>query len=88
MYNAPAAQTGSGQQLAIITEGDVSQPKKDLATFEAKFGLPTVTWNQINVGTADHRHLRHRRVGPRQPVLDRVRPRRQPAQRVRRSVAV
>ncbi len=50
MYNAPSAQTGSGQQLAIITEGDVSQPKKDLATFESKFGLPTVTWNQINVG--------------------------------------
>ncbi len=51
IYNAPAAQTGSGQQLAIITEGDVSQPKRDLATFEAKFGLPAVAWNQINVGT-------------------------------------
>ncbi len=51
MYDAPAAQTGSGQQLAIITEGDVSQPKKDLATFESTFGLPSVTWNQINVGT-------------------------------------
>jgi pseudomonalisin len=51
MYDAPAAQTGSGQQLAIITEGDVSQPKKDLATFESTFGLPTVAWNQINVGT-------------------------------------
>ena len=50
MYDAPGAQTGSGQQLSIITEGDVSQPKKDLATFEAQFGLPTVTWNQINVG--------------------------------------
>jgi pseudomonalisin len=51
MYDAPAAQTGSGQQLAIITEGDVSQPQKDLATFESTFGLPAVTWNQINVGT-------------------------------------
>jgi subtilase family serine protease len=50
MYDAPAAQTGSGQQLAIITEGDVSQPKQDLATFESKFGLPSVAWNQINVG--------------------------------------
>ncbi len=29
----------------------MSQPKKDLATFEQHFGLPTVTWNQINVGT-------------------------------------
>jgi pseudomonalisin len=51
MYDAPSTQTGSGQQLAIITEGDVSQPKKDLATFEANFGLPTVAWNQTNVGT-------------------------------------
>jgi subtilase family serine protease len=51
MYDAPASQTGSGQDLAIITEGDVSQPKQDLATFESKFGLPAVTWNQINVGT-------------------------------------
>jgi subtilase family serine protease len=51
MYDAPSSQTGSGQQLAIITEGDLSQPKKDLATFESKFGLPAVTWNQINVGT-------------------------------------
>ena len=51
MYDAPASQTGAGQQLAIITEGDVSQPKADLATFEKTYGLPTVTWNQINVGT-------------------------------------
>ena len=48
MYNAPSTQTGSGQQLAIITEGDLSQPRKDLATFETQFGLPAVTWNQIN----------------------------------------
>jgi pseudomonalisin len=52
IYDAPASQTGSGQELAIITEGDVSQPKKDLATFEQQNGLPAVTWNQINVGTA------------------------------------
>jgi pseudomonalisin len=51
MYDAPSSQTGVGQQLAIITEGDVSQPKADLATFEKTYGLPTVTWNQINVGT-------------------------------------
>jgi pseudomonalisin len=50
MYDAPTAQTGSGQQLAIITEGDVSQPKADLATFEKTYGLPTVAWNQVNVG--------------------------------------
>ena len=51
MYDAPSAQTGAGQQLAIITEGDVTQPKADLATFEKTYGLPAVTWNQINVGT-------------------------------------
>jgi subtilase family serine protease len=51
MYDAPSSQTGSGQQLAIITEGDVSQPQADLATFEKTYGLPSVTWNQINVGT-------------------------------------
>jgi pseudomonalisin len=51
MYDSPSSQTGTGQQLAIITEGDVSQPKADLATFEKTYGLPSVTWNQINVGT-------------------------------------
>jgi pseudomonalisin len=51
MYDSPSSQTGAGQQLAIITEGDVSQPKADLATFEKTYGLPTVAWNQINVGT-------------------------------------
>lgn len=51
MYDAPSSQTGAGQQLAIITEGDVSAPKADLATFEKTYGLPMVTWNQINVGT-------------------------------------
>src|SRR6201995_4145840 len=51
MYDSPSSATGTGQQLAIITEGDVSQPKADLATFEQTSGLPAVTWNQINVGT-------------------------------------
>ncbi len=50
LYDAPSSQTGSGQTLAVITAGEVSQPKIDLATFEAKFGLPVVTWNQIDVG--------------------------------------
>ena len=57
MYDAPAAQTGSGQQLAIITEGDVSQPKEDLATFESKFGLPAVTLEPDQRRHPDHRHL-------------------------------
>jgi pseudomonalisin len=50
MYDAPSTAIGAGQQLAIITEGDVSQPTADLTKFESTFGLPTVTWNQINVG--------------------------------------
>ncbi len=52
LYNAPADQTGSGESLAVITAGDVSQPKKDLATFEAQNGLPAVTWNQTTVGAS------------------------------------
>ena len=51
LYDAPANQTGSGQQVSVIAAGDLSQPKKDLATFESHFGLPTVSWNQIDVGT-------------------------------------
>jgi pseudomonalisin len=54
LYDAPGAQTGSGQQVSIIAAGDVSKPKADLATFEKKFGLPAVTWNQINVGAASN----------------------------------
>lgn len=34
----------------MIAGGDVSQPKADLVSFEHKFGLPSVTWNQIDVG--------------------------------------
>lgn len=52
LYDAPEAQTGAGQQVSVIAAGDVSQPKQDLATFERKFGLPAVTWNQIDVGAA------------------------------------
>jgi len=52
MYDAPSSETGSGQQLSIIAEGNVSQPKADLATFEKDYKLSKVTWNQINVGTA------------------------------------
>ncbi len=51
LYGASEAQTGAGQTVSVISEGDLSQPKRDLAQFESKFGLPTVTWNQVNVGT-------------------------------------
>lgn len=50
LYHAPGSATGAGQHVAIITEGDLSQPRKDLVTFEDKFGLPHVTWNQVDVG--------------------------------------
>ncbi|MEA2410703.1 MAG: pseudomonalisin [Thermoleophilaceae bacterium] len=50
LYNAPSAATGSGQSVAIITEGDVTKPKADLVTFEHQFGLPVVPWNTVQVG--------------------------------------
>ncbi len=50
LYNAPSSATGAGQSVAIITEGDVSQPKADLVTFEHQFGLPVVPWNTVQVG--------------------------------------
>jgi pseudomonalisin len=50
LYNAPSGATGSGQSVAIITEGDVTKPKADLATFEQQFGLPVVPWNTVQVG--------------------------------------
>jgi pseudomonalisin len=51
LYDAPGEQVGAGQQVSIIAEGDLSQPKADLVKFESKFGLPTVAWNQIDVGS-------------------------------------
>jgi pseudomonalisin len=51
LYGASAAQTGAGQTVSVIAEGDLSKPKADLAQFESHFGLPAVTWNQIDVGT-------------------------------------
>jgi len=52
LYGAPASATGAGQQVSVIAEGDLTQPRADLATFEDRFGLPHVTWNQIQVGAA------------------------------------
>ena len=54
LYDAPATQTGAGQEVSVIAAGNVSQPKQDLATFESHFGLPAVTWNQINVGPSSN----------------------------------
>jgi subtilase family serine protease len=51
LYDAPSAQTGSGQTVAVIAEGDLTTVKSDLTTFENTFSLPHVPFNQITVGT-------------------------------------
>jgi pseudomonalisin len=51
-YNAPANQTGAGQTIAVLAEGDLSSPQADLATFEKTYGLPTVPWTTIPTGAA------------------------------------
>src|SRR6185437_11862205 len=50
LYGATASQTGAGQTVSVIAEAEQKKPKADLAKFESHFGLPAVTWNQINVG--------------------------------------
>jgi subtilase family serine protease len=51
-YNAPANQTGAGQTIAVLAEGNLSSPQADLATFEKTYGLPTVPWTTIPTGAA------------------------------------
>ena len=51
LYNAPSSATGSGQQVAVIAEGDLAIPKQDLVKFEEQFGLPQVPVTQTTVGT-------------------------------------
>ncbi|HEY7630635.1 MAG TPA: S53 family peptidase [Thermoleophilaceae bacterium] len=50
LYNAPSTATGSGQQVAVIAEGDLTIPKQDLVKFEQQFGLPQVPVTQTTVG--------------------------------------
>jgi subtilase family serine protease len=50
LYDAGSSASGSGQPLAVIAEGDVSQPQRDLVTFEQRFGLPQVPWTTTRVG--------------------------------------
>lgn len=52
LYHAPTSQTGSGQQVSIITAGNIAGVEADLRTFEHKFGLAEVPWRQIDVGAA------------------------------------
>jgi subtilase family serine protease len=48
MYDAPAATTGAGQTIAVITQGDLSGVAKDLTTFETRNNLPNVPLTVIN----------------------------------------
>ena len=50
LYHAPSAASGAGQQVSVITAGDISGVESDLRTFEHAFGLPEVPWRQIEVG--------------------------------------
>jgi pseudomonalisin/xanthomonalisin len=54
-YNAPAPhptahRDGFGQTLAILAEGDLTQPRADLLQFENQYGLPHVPWTTVPVG--------------------------------------
>jgi pseudomonalisin len=48
MYNAPAATTGTGQSIAVITQGDLRGVATDLATFQTRNNLPKVPLTVIN----------------------------------------
>ena len=50
IYNAPAAVTGSGQKVAVITQGDLTQVAKDLVTFQTRNSLPAVPLQVVQVG--------------------------------------
>lgn len=54
-YNVPAPHPqahgdGFGQTLAILAEGDLTQPHADLVQFENQYGLPHVPWTTVPVG--------------------------------------
>ncbi|HTY96363.1 MAG TPA: S53 family peptidase [Solirubrobacteraceae bacterium] len=51
LYHAPASQAGAGQQVSVITAGNIAGVESDLRTFEHAFSLPEVPWHQIEVGS-------------------------------------
>ena len=55
IYRAPSSVTGSGQSVAVITDGDLRQVARDLRTFETRFRLRQVplTVVQTNTPSAD-----------------------------------
>ncbi|MCU1587373.1 MAG: peptidase [Frankiales bacterium] len=42
IYHAPSSVTGTGQSVAVITDGDLRQVSRDLRTFETRFRLRAV----------------------------------------------
>ena len=52
-YDAPASATGSGAQVAVIAEGQLSGVVQDLRTFETQFGLPQVPVSIVGPGSSD-----------------------------------
>ena len=50
LYHAPSSASGAGQQVSVITAGNISGVQTDLRTFEHAYGLPEVPWHQIEVG--------------------------------------
>lgn len=52
-YDAPSTAPGTGQQVGVIAEGDLTQVTKDLRTFESTFGLPQVPVTTVGPGSSD-----------------------------------
>jgi subtilase family serine protease len=50
IYHAPTAYTGTGQKVAVITQGDLSGVVTDLATFQSRNSLPSVPMSIVQVG--------------------------------------
>lgn len=50
LYHASNAAAGKGEQVSVITAGDLTGVESDLRAFEHRFGLPQVKWHQVLVG--------------------------------------
>ncbi|MHB8452667.1 MAG: S53 family peptidase, partial [Mycobacteriales bacterium] len=53
LYDAGTTDPGTGEPLAVIAEGNLSGPLRDLRTFEGHFGLPQVPVQVVGAGSAD-----------------------------------
>jgi pseudomonalisin len=50
LYDAPSSETGAGQEVSVIAEGDLSAVRTDLVDFEGDYDLPKVKFNEIDLG--------------------------------------